>query len=116
MLTCNPFDAAVAALGPPAIFVPDAEGLWRLEPDLSRDAWQRLGQAPAPDPAYGLLRDRATGYVSLVWAGSRALLEGHPRASLRWYPTEEEARAARAALGAPYLDPQPPPEGAPNAP
>lgn len=108
MLTfCNPFDAAVAQSGPPAVFVPDAEGLWRLEPDLCRDAWQRLGQLPAPDPAYALLRDRATGYVSLLWTGSRALLEGHPRAEARFYPSEAEARAARAAVGAPYVAAEP---------
>ena len=100
MLTfCNPFDETLASEGPPAIFLPDREGLLRFDESWTRDAW---GRNPGPhvfSPAWGLVRDHATRFVTLVLVTSPGLLEGWPRADVRLYATREEAEAARHALG-----------------
>ena len=104
MHLCSPFDEALAQHGPPAVFVRDMEGQLRAEPDLSRDGWERCrarGVVPTLDPSFALVRDRATGFVSLCFVSGRALLEAHTRADVRFYPSEEEAQAALTALGRP---------------
>ena len=99
----SPFDAQLADLGPPAIFVPHKEREWRLAPNLTRDAWGLLEAVPVRDPAHALYRDKKTGYVSWFYTTARSLLAEHPRADVCFYPSEEEAAAALAAIGLPPL-------------
>ncbi|MCB9741672.1 MAG: hypothetical protein H6741_02085 [Alphaproteobacteria bacterium] len=96
----NPFDAALAQGGAPAIFVLNDEGAWKLAHMLTRDAWERQGSAER-DPCFALVRDSATGFVSLWYSTGRALLEGHPRAELRFFEDGAAAAEALAALGRP---------------
>ncbi|MCB9759422.1 MAG: hypothetical protein H6739_06245 [Alphaproteobacteria bacterium] len=99
---CNPFDAALAAAGPPAVFTRTADGEWRIAPDLSRDCWERTGPEPALlDPAHALVRDRATGFVSWWFVTARKLLADHPRVDVVLFDTGAQARAALEALGRP---------------
>jgi hypothetical protein len=104
---CSPFDEELARSGPAAIFVLNTSGQWRLGPDLTRDGRGRHPEPPALDPAFALFRDRTTGLVTWFYVTARALLEGHPRGDARFYPTEEEARAALAAIGPMPVDPEP---------
>lgn len=94
---CDPFDAALAAAGPPAVFTVDADGRLRLDADRTRDAWSRLEGPPAREPAVFVLRDRATGWAQLVLVTSPALALGHPRAEATRYPAVAAALAALAA-------------------
>ena len=98
---CCGFDGTLADQGPAAIFLPDREGLLRFEPDWTRDAWER---APGPHShgwAWLLLRDRGTGFVSLVLATAPTLLVSHPRADVRSFGSFEAALEARRAFGTP---------------
>jgi hypothetical protein len=93
------FDRELAASGPAAVFLPNREGLLKLEPAWTRDAWER---APGPHPpgwTWTLCRDRATGYVVLALVTSPSLLLSHPRLDLRRYRDREEAVRERLALG-----------------
>lgn len=96
---CDPFDAALARSGPPAIFTVDADGRLRLDADRTRDAWSRLAEPPGHEPALYLLRDRPTGWVQLVLVTAPALAEGHPRADACRYAKARLALDAQAALG-----------------
>lgn len=96
---CNPFDETLAALGPPALFLPDREGLLRFDESWTRDAWGRCPGPHALDPRWALVRDHATGFVTLLLTTSPTLVEGWPRADVRLFATREEAEAARKALG-----------------
>lgn len=101
MRFCSPFDEALARSGPAAVFLPDRDGELRFDADWTRDAWER---APGPhDTAWVwlLLRDRDTGFVNLLLVTSPTLIERHPRADVRAYPSAEAAIAARAAIGRP---------------
>lgn len=104
---CSPFDEALAASGAPAIFLPDREGLLRLDPEWSRDA---VGRNPGPHEhalTWCLLRDHDTGFVMLALATSPTLLpapDGHVRMDVRHYPDEAAAHEARAAFGDPPID------------
>lgn len=104
---CSPYDAALAASGPPAIFLPDREGLLRFDAEWTRGAWGRLDSPPSRDPAWFLLRDHGTGFVALAYTTGRSLLTEHPRMDARAYPTRAEADAARAAFGRPPLAAEP---------
>ena len=86
---CDPFDAALAAAGPPAVFTVDADGRLRLDADRTRDAWSRLPGPVDREPTLFLMRDRATGWRQLVLVTAPALALEHPRA--------EAARLASAA-------------------
>lgn len=107
---CSPFDRDMAALGPPAVFVRSPELEWRLEADLSRDGWERLGRrdeplVPVRRPSHVLVRDRDTGFVSWFYVTSLDLLLDHPRLDHRAYETADACGAAHAALGlAPLTD------------
>lgn len=107
---CDPFDAALAASGPPAIFTVDAEGRLRFDADRSRDAWTRCDGAPRHAPTDCLFRDRATGWVQYVLATSPDLCQGHPRADIARYTSIDEALTALAKLGSPpvWRGPWPP--------
>lgn len=100
---CDPFDAAVAESGAPALFTVDADGRLRLDPDRTRDALARLPGPPAWVPTLALLRDRATGYVQLVLTSAPELVMGHPRADARLFADAAEALDALAALGRPPI-------------
>ncbi len=63
--------------------------------------------APGWSPAWALVRDRGTGFVSLVYVTAAALLEDHPRADVRPFDSRDAAEAARAAFGTPPLAPLP---------
>lgn len=104
---CSPFDEALAANGPAAVFLPDPEGALRFHPSWTRDAW---GRAPGPH-AHGhcwqLFRDRGTGYVQLALVTSPTLITEHPRLDVRVFPTREDAEQARAAYGNPPITGEP---------
>ncbi|MCB9685259.1 MAG: hypothetical protein H6735_09490 [Alphaproteobacteria bacterium] len=105
---CGPFDRALASSGAPAVFLFDTEGLLRFDPEWTRDAWQRVGEAtPRLGTTWWLARDRASGYVLIVMATSPDLLAHHPRLDVRAYPDHASARAAREALGHPPIAPEP---------
>lgn len=107
MLFCNPFDAELAVQGPPAVFLKDRQGFWRHEPTWTRDAWGRLPGPHAFEPAWALLRDHATGFVTLAYCTAPALLATWPRADVRFFGSCEEAESARAAFGHPPVHKEP---------
>jgi hypothetical protein len=95
------FDEALAREGPAAVFLPDRDGHFRFEPDWTRDAWER---APGPHVrgwSWLLLRDQGTGFVSLLLVTAPTLMEAHPRADVRRFPSLTLALEARCAFGAP---------------
>ncbi len=103
---CGEFDKQVAQAGVAAVFVRTIEGAWRLESDLSRQAWEQMGAEALEEDArlvHALLRDKATGYVSWWLLSHPALLNDHPRFVARLFDTEEGARKALDALGEPPL-------------
>jgi hypothetical protein len=103
---CGEFDARVARSGTAAIFVRTIEGAWRLEPDLSRHAWEQVGSEALADNGrmvHALLRDKATGYVSWWLLSHPGLLAEHPRLDARLFECEDEAQAELEALGTPPM-------------
>lgn len=103
MQFCSPFDEGVARGGPPAVFLLDDAGIWRLAVAWTQDAWLR---SPGPHAAgwrYVLLRDRLTGFVQLALATASDLLDAHPRSDVRAFDTLDAALAARASFGRPPL-------------
>lgn len=103
MQFCSEFDAALAEAGPAAVFLPDRNGDLRFEPSWTRDAW---GRAPGPHEhgrVWLLARDRASGFVQLVFVTSPTLLAEHPRLDLRAFSDEASARAALEAVGVPPI-------------
>ncbi len=96
------FDAETARSGVPSIFLRDSDGLWKVEANLTRDCWERTHPV-ARDEGHGLMRDRATGFVTLVYVTGRGLLEEHPRADITWFDTAQDARAALDGLGRPPI-------------
>lgn len=97
------FDEALAQSGPPAVFLPDREGLLRFDADWTRDCWERAEGPMSAGWTWVLLRDRATRFVNLLLVTSPALLAAHPRADVRVYATFDEVSAALAAFGRPPL-------------
>lgn len=93
------FDHTVALVGPPCVFLLTIEGAWRVEPDLSRDGWVRLDRVPERDPAYGLMRDRATGWVTRIYCTGRDLFLDHPRVDVTWFDSADAMYAAYDAIG-----------------
>lgn len=95
------FDAALARLGPPAVFTTTADGELRLHTDRSRDAWKRLsGDGKlALEACHCLFRDQATGWVQYVLVTSPVLCAEHPRADIWRYDSQDAALAALARLG-----------------
>lgn len=103
----SPFDEALAAQGPPAVFLQDRHGKWRLHGEWTRAA---LNRDPGPHAfgwTWSLMRDPTTGYVVIVLSTSPTLLRGHPRMACRVVGSLEEARAFCAALGPTPVDPEP---------
>jgi len=103
---CSPFDAALAAAGPPAVFLPDREGLLRFDAEWTRDAWGRNPGPHAPGARWTLLRDHDTGFVMLALVTSPTLLpepDGHHRMDVRSFDSAEDATAARATYGEPPI-------------
>lgn len=103
MQFCSEFDAALAETGPAAVFLPDRNGDLRFEPSWTRDCW---GRKPGPHErgrVWMLARDRASGFVQLVFVNSSTLLVEHPRLDLRVYPDAASARAALEAYGIPPI-------------
>jgi len=84
------------------------EGEWRVDADLSRAAWERLGEESLDLGGGGLwnalVRDKATGFVSWWLVNHRGMLEDHPRLDATLYESAAEASAALAKLGTPPLD------------
>jgi hypothetical protein len=99
------FDHTVAVSGPPCVFLLTIEDAWRVEPDLSRDGWVRLDRVPERNPGYGLMRDRATGWVTRIYCTGRDLFLNHPRVDVEWFETGADMRAAYAAIGPLPLQP-----------
>jgi uncharacterized protein YbjT (DUF2867 family) len=107
---CGPFDADLAASGPPAVFLPDRDGALRFDADWTRDTWNHAelaGDDPSTRGAWRwvLLRDHATGYVTLLLATGPHLVRTHPRGTPQAWATRELAEAARAAFGNPPIGP-----------
>ena len=100
---CSPFDAALAASDVAAVFLLDREGLWRFDETWTRDAFAREPGPHRRGEAWRLLRDRATGWVTLVFTNSPDLLTAHPRADVRTYASLQDALAARARFGNPAI-------------
>ena len=96
---CSPFDAALAASDVAGVFLLDREGLWRFDETWTRDAWSREPGPHRVGVTWRLLRDRGTGWVTVVQTNSPDLLAAHPRADVRTYDTLRDALAARDALG-----------------
>ncbi len=103
MVFPNPFDQLMFEQGPPAVFLPDRKGEWKLEPTWSRDAWGRDAGPHERGVAWALVRDKGTGFITLVVLTSPTLLRQWPRADVRLYEDEASAREARAAFGEPPL-------------
>lgn len=103
MRFCSPYDLALAETGPATIFLRTLEGLWRVQPDLSRDGCERLKRVPERDEGYGLMTDRATRFVTPVFTTSLALFEDHPRVDVQWFEDEAAMDEALLALGRPPL-------------
>jgi len=104
----SPMDALAAEKGIPSLFLLDHEGNWRLESDLTRDAYQRLELAggdtqPKWDAGYALFTDSKSRFVTQIFTTSRALLENHPRGTAEFFDTEESANTAYLSLGRPPL-------------
>lgn len=98
---CSPFDAALAAEGPAAVFLFDVEHALRFDAMWTRDAW---GRSQGPHDlrwTWVALRDRQTGFVHVVLCTSPTLLASHPRADVRGFATWREARAFRDEHGHP---------------
>ncbi len=94
---CGDFDAWMAEIGPAAVFVRTLEGAWRIEPDLSRFAWDQVGAetlGPSQGLWHALVRDRATGFESWWMVTHPALLQDHPRVEATLFESEAELRAA----------------------
>ena len=102
---CSPFDARLAATGPPAIFLFDPEGKLRFDPEWTRDAYGRADRTALgePYPCWVLAIDVDSGYVQLVMATSGGLAIDHERTRYRTFGDESAAREAFAALGRPPL-------------
>ncbi len=102
---CSSFDRAVAHEGPEALFVRDREGLWRLAPNWTRNAYEALdGDRSARSSAawrWLLARDHDTGFVQLLLCTGPDLLHNHPRMDLQCFVGLEEAQTARKAYGDP---------------
>jgi hypothetical protein len=81
------------------VFLLDREGMLKLEPSWTRDAWSRHAGPHLPGWTWTLCRDRATGYVILALVTSPSLLTSHPRLDLRRCRDREEADRERLALG-----------------
>lgn len=96
---CSPFDEALAAHGPAAVFLRDHKETWRFVADWTRDAWGRSEGPHVHGWTWLLLRDRGTGFVTLALVTSPTLITEHPRLDVRAYASHEEAEAARQALG-----------------
>jgi len=101
---CSPFDAALAEMGPPAIFQIDRDGEWRFEPEWTRDVWERSPGPHRKGTVYVVLRDSDTSFLSLLMVTSPDLLTSHPRGEVRIYPSFDEALQARERVGPPYLE------------
>lgn len=96
-------DAHLAEHGPPAVFVRTHDGEWRFDDAWTRDCWERQEGVVDRAPAFVLLRDRATGFVSRLWTSGRGLLRDHPRADVLLLDDEASAEALLASLGTPPL-------------
>lgn len=97
---CNPFDALLAAEGPPAVFLRDPEGKLRFDPEWTRDAWGRLSVGERRW-CWAIARDRASGHVQLLLATSPDLVAEHPRLQFRTYDSQLQATEALSAIGRP---------------
>jgi hypothetical protein len=103
MQYCNPFDEALARDGAPAIFLRDREGMLRFDETWTRHAWGREAGPHAHGWTWLLLRDRATGYVTVVLATSPTLMPSHPRCDVREVADRDAAEAQLAAYGSPPI-------------
>jgi hypothetical protein len=104
-------DALAAEKGIPSLFLLDHEHNWRLESDLTRDAYQRLqltggNTQPDRDPAYALFTDSNSRYVTRFFTTARALLQDHPRGTAIFFENEAAVNAAYQAIGRPPLAPE----------
>ena len=98
---CNAFDSLLAEQGPAAVFLPDREGLFRMDTEWTRDAWTRHPGPHVHGWTWTLVRDRLTGFVTLVLVTSPTLLPVHHEGDVRTFPSLDAAELARAAFGEP---------------
>ena len=87
-----------AESGPAAVFLFDREGLLRSQESWTRDAWGRNAGPHQKACTWVLVRDRDTGFVTVMMVSSPTLLLEHPRADVRAFDSLSDARAARAAF------------------
>ena len=102
---CSPFDARLAAEGPPAIFLRDPEGMLRFDAEWTRDGW---GRRPIAERrwCWVLARDLGSGHVQLLLATSPDLVGEHPRLQFRTFGAREAAEEALRSIGRPPVDPE----------
>ncbi len=102
----TPFDEAMADVGPPAVFVRDPAGSWKLEATWTRDAWGRV-PAPVRERVHAVLRDRATGMLVPILATGAGLFDDHPRLEVRTFQDEAAMWAFYVGAGSPPIDRSP---------
>jgi hypothetical protein len=98
---CSEYDALLASEGPPAVFLLDRRGRWRVHHEWTRDAWVQHPGTHDKEWRWCLWRDHTTGYVMLLMVTSSTLLTSHPHGDVRPFLSIEEAKTARAQFGEP---------------
>jgi hypothetical protein len=98
---CNGFDEELARTGPPAIFLPDREGLLRFDAEWTRDRWDRAQGPHERVPMWVLFRDSDTGFVLLLFTTAASLVEDHVRGDVRQFADRSDAVEMRDRFGSP---------------
>ena len=99
---CDPFDAHMIQLGPPAFFRIDARKRLRMDANRTRICWENLNEVPDRKLCHALVRDPGTGWIQYVLVTAPALLS---TLEARLFPTQQAALEALAEHGSPPVGP-----------
>jgi hypothetical protein len=88
-----PWDAHLAAYGPPSLFTLDPKGFLRVDPERTRECYLLIGEPEGRDPGHFVLTDRATGLRMYVFATHSAFAFCQPRAEVARFDDYASARA-----------------------